>query len=230
MSKTQGIFITGTDTGVGKTWVGCRLVESLVRRGLNVRPRKPVESGCARTGDGLLPADAQALFEAAGRRGSLEEVCPYRLEAALSPERAAALVGLEIGLAQLTLAAQAQADDAWLLVEGAGGFYSPLASDGLNADLAVALGLPVLLVAADRLGCINQVLLTLQAIESRGLKGAGVVLNQVEADRPADMDNAEDLRARITQPVFETTHGLQGQAAQEVFEALATHVIAAAQA
>lgn len=109
------------------------------------------------------------MREAAGSDEPLERVCPYRLEAPLSPERAAALEGLPLSLDRLLVACRAGVTPAdFLLVEGAGGFCSPLAADGLNADLAVALGLPAVLVTADRLGAIHQALVTAEAIERRG--------------------------------------------------------------
>jgi dethiobiotin synthetase len=190
----RGVFITGSDTGVGKTYVGARLAARLVGRGLRVRPRKPVESGCPRV-DGLLqPQDAAAYHDAVSGAEPLQRICPYRFEAALSPERAAALAGVRLLLDDLRTACMKDvgAED-FLLVEGAGGFCSPIASDGLNTDLAVALGLPVLLVSADRLGAIHQVLVTAEAIARRGLELAGVVLNRLAPAQDPLLDNVADL-------------------------------------
>ncbi len=200
MTTRQGIFVTGTDTGVGKTFLATRLIRSLKRLGIPVIPRKPVESGCKRVGDRLVPADALALEEASGSQTNLNEICPYRLEHPLSPERAARLEGVDYGLQDLVNACQVPSDR-FLMVEGAGGFYSPLASNGLNADLALHLNLPVLLVAADRLGCINHVLLTIDAIASRNLTLTAVVLSQSIPESPPHMDNLEDLRSRLGYPV-----------------------------
>lgn len=205
---TQGVFITGTDTGVGKTYIGTALAHLLTQRGVRVCPRKPVESGCLRDGDGLLPQDAVSLHEASRSHEPLERVCPYRLEAPLSPERAAALEGLPLSLERLVSACKAGvAQDDFQLVEGAGGFYSPLTADGLNADLAMALDLPVLLVTADRLGAIHQVLVTAEAIERRGLALADVVLNQVAPLADARMDNAADLARWLGRKVIAVPHG-----------------------
>ena len=205
---TPGLFITGTDTGVGKTWVGAALAYLLVGRGLIVRPRKPVESGCVRgEDDGLLPRDAEILHRAAQSPEPLERVCPYRLRAALSPERAAALEGLDLNLDRLVAACRAGVgEDDFLLVEGAGGFYSPLAAGALNADLATALGLPVLVVVADRLGAINHTLLTVEAVTQRGLKVVGVVLNQATPVTDREMDNAADLARWLGRPVTRVPH------------------------
>ncbi len=199
---THGVFITGTDTGVGKTRVGTAIAHLLLKRGLRVRPRKPVESGCPVGADGLEPQDALALWEAAGYAEPLDRVCRYRLRAAVSPERAAMLEGMTLDFAMLHGACTADiGPEDFLQVEGAGGFYSPLARGTLNADLAAALGLPVLLVAADRLGVINHVLLTVEAIRTRGLALAGIVLSQTTLESDPQMDNAHDLECWLGQPV-----------------------------
>ena len=200
MATRRGIFVTGTDTGVGKTFLATRLIRSLKRLDIPVIPRKPVESGCKRVGDRLIPADALALGEAAGSQANLNEICPFRLEHPLSPERAARLEGIDYDLLDLAKTCQVPSDR-FLIVEGAGGFYSPLAPNGLNADLALHLNLPVLLVAADRLGCINHVLLTVDAIALRDLTLAAVVLSQSIPESPPHMDNLEDLRNRLDHPV-----------------------------
>jgi dethiobiotin synthetase len=200
-----GLFVTGTDTGVGKTRIAAALARLLADRNLIVRPRKPVESGCRREGDRLVPEDAGTLQAAARSDEPLAHICPYSFEPALSPERAAALAGTSLTLDGVRAAClQGVAENDFLLVEGAGGFYSPLASGVLNADLAAALSLPVLLVAADRLGCIGHTLMTVEAINRRGLILAGVVLNRIENHGDPRMNNAEDLSLWLGQQVLVT--------------------------
>lgn len=201
MSNDQhlgGVFITGTDTGVGKTYIGSRLIRSLRARDIPVTPRKPVESGCAAEGTHLIPADGLLLMEAADL-DCLDKVTPYRFKAPLAPPQAATREGQEIRLQQLVNACSRH-DDSIVIVEGAGGFLSPIASDGLNADLAIALGLPVILVVADRLGCINHCLLTIEAIRHRKLHIAGIILNRISDE--GDMQNAEEIKRWIDYPVF----------------------------
>lgn len=206
----RGVFITGTDTGVGKTRVGAALAHLLTGCGLRVRPRKPVESGCPEEAGGLMPQDAWTLREAAGGVDALDSVCPYRLRAPLSPERAARLLeGVPLSLGMLYEACWAEVgDEDFLLVEGAGGFYSPIAEAALNADLAGGLGLPVLVVAADRLGTLNHTLLTVEALRMRGLTLAGPVLNQPHPTAPdaEGMDNAADLERWLHCPVLRLPH------------------------
>ena len=217
----NGLFITGTDTGVGKTVVACALARALVRAGHAVAVRKPVESGCTLRDGTLWPADGAALRRAAGDQETLSTVTPLRLRHALSPERAAHLEGTSLRLYELIAAARTGPPDAFYLIEGAGGFLSPLAQDGLNADLAVMLGLPVVIVAADRLGCINHTLLTAEAIEARGLALTAVVVDAVDAPEHGAMDNCEDLAARLSVPVIGFGHGPEDrQAAERLVEAL----------
>ncbi len=198
----QGVFITGTSTEVGKTHTGVLLCKALREHGINVIPRKPIESGCDPVDGELIPRDATALKQAAGYAGSVNEVCPFRFEPAISPVRAALLAHCELNIEQLVSACLEAGEKGFLVVEGAGGFYSPLTENGLNADLASALQLPVLLVADDKLGVINQVLLSAEAIKLRGLNLIGVVLNETSTDKPAHMDNAADLRELLDCPVF----------------------------
>lgn len=194
-----GLFVTGTDTGIGKTWVGVQLIQALRTRGLAIAPRKPVESGWQTD---TAQTDAGQLALAAGWQGTLEQVCPNRFKAALSPPRAAQQEGQTLRLANLAQQCrEGLSTNPFLYVEGAGGFYSPIAEDGLNADLAQQLGLPVVLVSEDRVGCINHVLLVAEALQRRQLNLVGVVLNP---RYPAvdGMDNLADLRCLLDAPVI----------------------------
>ncbi|MDH5387213.1 MAG: dethiobiotin synthase [Gammaproteobacteria bacterium] len=201
----RGIFVTGTDTDVGKTYVATLLAAQLVKNSIRVIPKKPIESGCQNKDSKIIPADATALKQAATYEGDLSDVCAYRFVAALSPVRAARMENQKITIRQLDQACK-YTGDGFALIEGAGGFYSPLAADGLNADLAEALQLPVLLVANDRLGCINQILLTVEAISNRGLQLVAIVLNAKESQENSDMNNEEDLREYIDTPIYAISH------------------------
>lgn len=202
--SSLGIFITGTDTGVGKTYLSSRLIKALRQHGLSITARKPVESGCYKTSEGsLFPDDGNRLFEAVGN-DSLESITPYRFEAALAPPIAASLEGTSIKLSELS--ASCLPTHGPLIVEGAGGLLSPIAEDGLNADLAVALKLPILIAAPNRLGCINHCLLTCEAAERRGLEIIAIALNQIDATIDERMNNAEELRRLTPYPVLEIPH------------------------
>ena len=207
----QGVFITGTNTDVGKTFIAVAIAKALTARNITVIPRKPIESGCIKHNDELIPQDASALKQAANYNGSLSEVCPYRFEPPISPVRAAHLANKILTTEQLVNICLEGSEDGFMLIEGAGGFYSPLAENGLNADLAVALQLPVLLVADDRLGVLSQVLLNVEAIQMRGLPLAGVVMNQLEEAHSEHMDNTADLRERLDCPVFHNQYSIDGE-------------------
>ena len=203
----SGLFITATDTGAGKTFVGTRLVEALTAGGYKVAVRKPAESGCPEIDGQLVPMDASALHKAAEGWEALDTVCPFVLRDPLSPPRAARRMKRKLFLDELTAACTMPDEADFMLVEGAGGLFAPLAEDALNADLAKALDLPVLLVVPDKLGAINQALLGIHAVTHYGLKLAGVVLNQVEPELPRGMDNAADLRLWTGAPLMRLAHG-----------------------
>lgn len=201
----KGLFVTGTDTDVGKTWIGSKLVAELNKLAIDVQVRKPIESGWPIKD--VTTTDAWKLAEALGQISQLDIICPNRFSAALSPDRAAMLEGEKIMLEQLhqDCINQIKKDD-FLYVEGAGGFYSPISNDGLNADLAVLLQLPVLLVVEDRLGCINQTLLNIEAIRSRGLTLSAIALNQSNHVEVDGMDNFSDIKKRVNCEVVAFSH------------------------
>ncbi len=197
----NGIFITGTDTHVGKTYVACKIAAELVSRHINVIPRKPVESGCQLIHGQLIADDAVKLHQASQSSEPLENICRYRFNEAISPARAARLNNKEVSLTQLHQACTSNINqDDFLLVEGAGGFFSPICENALNADLAKALQLPVVLIAENRLGTINQVLLSLHAIQHYNLNIKAIVLNQISIQNSTD--NFDELCQLTTVPVF----------------------------
>ena len=186
------LFITGTDTGVGKTFVACALARALRARGLRVAVMKPVETGVA--GE---PEDALRLRAAAEDPAPLDDICPYRLRAPLAPAVAARLEGRAIDVDRLSqdiLRRAATADV--LLVEGAGGILVPIRDTTTYADLAAQVGLPVLIVGANRLGTINHCALTARAAVAAGLTVRGFVLSEPAAQRDESAaTNAETIAA-----------------------------------
>ncbi len=191
----RGLFVTGTDTGVGKTEVSCALLSGARAAGLDVAAMKPAESGVTPG----APTDAGRLAAAAGAGDDPALVCPYRFDAPLAPAVAARLDGVEVRLEVILDAARAlAARHAALLVEGAGGLLVPLTERATYADLAVALGLPVLVVARAGLGTVNHTALTVEALRARGLAVAGVILNRAAAvDDPSVPHNAAEIE-RLT--------------------------------
>jgi dethiobiotin synthetase len=177
-------FVSGTDTGVGKTTVGRALLAAGTARGLRTRCCKPVESGCTRSADGALVAqDAEALWTATDRVQPLESACLYRFEEPVAPGVAAERAGQSIDLDEVArhVGRLAESTPDLLVVEGAGGLLVPLGDGRSIADLAVALSFPLLLVARPGLGTINHTLLTIEAAWSRGLAVRGVIFSFVPA-------------------------------------------------
>ena len=170
----RGLFVTGTDTGVGKTVLSAALLAAMVAAGERVRAHKPIVTGLGEP-SGPWPADHELLASAAGM--TPEEVAPRRYGPAVSPHLAAQLAGERVDPEDLVMRARAAGgDEATLIVEGVGGLLAPLAEDYTVRDLAVALGLPLLIAARPELGTINHTLLTLQSARAVGLDVRAVVL------------------------------------------------------
>lgn len=205
--KTPGLFITGTDTGVGKTYVASLIVRALAAAGLRVGVYKPAASGCRRQDGLLLSDDALALWNAAGRPGALAAVCPQCFAAPLAPHLAAQAQGETIDPVRLRRGLDYWRDRSDVVViEGAGGLLSPLGDDEYVADLALDFGYPLVVVTANRLGTIHQTLATLVAAATfrGGLEVAGVILNEPGV-RPTDestASNYDELCRRCVPPVL----------------------------
>ncbi len=181
-----GIFVSGTDTGVGKTVVACALVRGLRAAGLDVGVMKPVETGVGPDG----PIDASALRDAAQASESLVEICPIQLPLPAAPEAAAAAARREIGIDEIKRAYRRLATrHEVVIVEGAGGLLVPLSQGFDMSDLAARLDLPVLLVARASLGTINHTRLAVEACASRGLELLGVVISYAAGEN-SDADEA----------------------------------------
>lgn len=228
MGDCRGLFITGTNTGVGKTYVGAMIARALVAEGHRVGVYKPVESGCRREGNTLIAADARQLWEAAGMPGDRSRVCPQRFEAALSPPQAAALENKRVDsqLLRSGLDYWRERSD-FVLVEGAGGLMSPLSAKDYNADLAVDLGLPLLIVAVNELGAINatlQTIITARVVAPK-LPIVGIVLSQTErrTDDRSMKTNASDIADCSEAPLLAALdYGQQDFAADVDWFALAS--------
>lgn len=207
-SHCRGLFVVGTDTGVGKTYVAARIARDLAEIGWKVGVYKPAASGCRQSGKSLVSDDAVALWEAAGRPGKLSAVCPQRFTAPLAPHLAAKEERKEIDSKKLR-----RGLDYWLrrsdvvIVEGAGGLMSPVGEKDYVADLARDFGFPLIVVAANRIGTINHTLQTLIAAQAfgSGLPVAGIVLNDIlprNAGDPSVAVNRCELELRCVPPVL----------------------------
>ena len=204
IARTRGVFITGTDTEVGKTVVATAMVRSLVDAGHRIAVMKPIAAGADPTPQGPQNADALELMAAANVPASYETVNPYCLKLPASPHIAAANEGISIKLAPIVQAfgRLTRASDL-VVVEAAGGWQAPINEVETMAAVAVALDLPVVLVVGLRLGCLNHALLTARAIEDSGLTLAGWVGNHLQSRFEYSAENIATLEARLAAPLLD---------------------------
>lgn len=204
--RKRAYFITGTGTGVGKTFVTAGLCRALLALGKDPGIMKPVETGCRVCNGALHPADAVALKKAARSADPIDEINPYRFGLPVAPSVAARFAGVKISLGNIAKAYKklCAAHDV-MLVEGAGGFMTPLTGTRTVAELAARLRLPLIIVTSNRLGAINSTLLTVEAAKKRGFNIAGVVLNSTETldrnDKSIDT-NADEITRHSAVPVI----------------------------
>ncbi|MGB9430549.1 MAG: dethiobiotin synthase [Gammaproteobacteria bacterium] len=199
----RGVFITGTDTGVGKTLVAAGLLRVFAREGLHAVGMKPVASGALQTPEGLRNEDALALQAAANTSRPYALVNPYVFVPPIAPHLAAAEAGISIELSHILEAFQRlYAGVNAVVVEGVGGWQVPLSDNAGVPDLARALGLPVILVVGLRLGCLNHALLTARAIRADGLALAGWVANGIDPGFERRAGNLATLRQAISAPLL----------------------------
>jgi len=198
-----GWFITGTDTGVGKTRIACLLLEALAREGKPAMGMKPVASGCRATGAGPRSEDAEKLLAASAGSADYTEINPYAFIPAIAPHLAARETGVEIRLEKILENFQRLQHRApWLVVEGIGGWMVPLGENQAMADVARAVGLPAILVVGLRLGCLNHALLTAAAIRRDGVALAGWIANQIDPAMTHVEENIDALRGSIDAPLL----------------------------
>ena len=218
MSSVPGYFITGTDTGVGKTVVTLGLMQYLQQQGVTVAAMKPVAAGCEQTAAVLRNDDAVQLMQQSSISLDYDQVNPYAFEPAIAPHIAASQCGVRIEPERI-LRTYSELTDLvdCVLVEGAGGWLVPLNDSATMADLAVQLGLNTILVVGIRLGCLNHALLSAAAIQSSGLKFAGWVANCLPSTRAGAVDeNINSLKSRISAPLLGIVPALSGVSAKAV--------------
>lgn len=200
---SKGYFVTGTDTGVGKTWASLAIMAHLQQQGHTVVGMKPVASGCERVAGGLRNEDALLIQQQGSLPLPYDTVNPYAFAPAIAPHIAAKQAKVQIRLDTLRadyLQLTQQAE--WVIVEGAGGWLVPLNDSDNMADLAKTISLPVVLVVGLRLGCINHALLSAQSIRAHGCQLAGWIANTLEPQMPCLEENIASIAARIAAPLL----------------------------
>lgn len=199
--EPRGYFITGTDTSVGKTRCAVALCHAMAARGLRVAAMKPIASGCMQSVQGLRNDDAQALLAAMNVRADYSDVNPYAFEPAIAPHIAAAQCATAVDYSVLDRSFERlrlQSDV--VIVEGAGGWLTPLDQGRSFADIAQRWQLDIIMVVGLRLGCLNHALLTRDGIEAKGLRLIGWVCNRIDPELPFAEQNLETLRERLAAP------------------------------
>ena len=200
----KGVFVTGTDTGVGKTLAACALIHALAARGLCVVPMKPIAAGAVQRAGRWINEDTELLMHAAGldpARAAI--ITPVLLREPMAPHIAARREGRTISLEPVFDAyARLQRSGAFMVVEGVGGFRVPLGEGLDTVDMAKRFALPVVLVVGMRLGCLNHALLTVQAVQAAGLPLAGWIANHIDAQMSAPDENVATLEAEIPAPLL----------------------------
>ncbi len=201
--KPAGYFVTGTDTGVGKTLAAVALTGALAARGVRVAVMKPVAAGTVKTPDGEFNDDALELLAASTVKAPSEDVNPYLLKTPASPHLAARADGIAIRHERIAASfTRLRAASDLVMVEGAGGWLSPISATETMADVAEKLDLPVLLVVGMRLGCLNHALLTRDAVRARGMRFAGWIANKLATEMPLANANIETLAERFGMPAL----------------------------
>lgn len=200
-ASRPSFFVTGTDTGVGKTVVACALARAFAAAGERVAVMKPIASGAERTAEGLRNADALALIQAANVPLTYAQVNPFCFEPAISPHIAAedARIEVDIGTIKAGFVALRTISDR-VVVEGAGGWLAPINARETMADLARALGIPAVLVVALRLGCLNHAELSWRAIGNHGVAFAGWIANRASSPMEREAENLATLTRRLGGP------------------------------
>jgi dethiobiotin synthetase len=229
----RGLFITGTEAGVGKTLIGCALAFAAHARGMRVGVMKPIETGCRQVAGILEPADARGLAYAAASDLPIELICPYRYQSPLVPPAAAEADHVDppdiLEIAEAYRKINARSD--FVIVEGIGGLATPIgwSTPRLrpkdSTDLARALNVDVVVVAANRAGCLNASILTVHHARSRGVDVVGIILNDADASSaPAAETNLESLRKVTDVPIFGRIRFKQ-PVTREIIDALLPRVV-----
>lgn len=201
--KNNKIFISGTNTEVGKTFITVNIIKLLQSKGYLVNPYKPVETGCRKRLSKLVPNDSSLFHKTIKKRMSLDKINPYRFLEPISPATAIKLSKKRITINNYLAKYKSLPDCDFSVIEGAGGLLSPLASDGFNIDLIKKIKAPTILVAKDEIGVINNVMLSLNILKQYKIKVLAVILNRIDKVQPTGMNNYEEIEALVKTPLVQ---------------------------
>jgi len=197
------IFITGTNTEVGKTFITKNLIERIQLKGYSVSPFKPVETGCIKKSLTLIPHDSMIYFRAINKKIALDQINPYRFPEPISPAAAIKRSKRKVTINDYLSKLKDLPNSDLTMIEGAGGLCSPLAPDGYNIDLIRKVKVPTVLVAKDEIGVINNVILSLSMLQKYKIKVLAIVLNRKVSSQPDGMNNYQEIKSLTKVPLIQ---------------------------
>ena len=203
MKKQFKLFISGTGTDVGKTFVTENLIYLLKAKGFTVSPYKPIETGCKKNKSKLIPSDASKFHKLIDKEIDIDLINPYRFQQPISPNRAIRLANKKIFINDYIGRSKLLPKNDYLIVEGAGGLYSPISTDGYNIDLIKKMKIPTVLVAKDEIGVINNILLSLDLLKKYKISVLAIILNKINSLQPNGMDNHKDMKSLTKIPLIQ---------------------------
>ena len=201
--KYKKIFISGTNTEVGKTFISENIIKMFELKGIMVSPFKPIETGCRMKSSKLLPHDSTIFFKAIHKRITLDQINPYRFIEPISPAAAIKRSRKKIYISSYVKKLKDLPISDITIIEGAGGLCSPLASDGYNIDLIKRINIPTILVAKDEIGVINNVMLSINILQKYRIKVLAIVLNRKSNKQPEGMNNYKEIKALTKIPLVQ---------------------------
>ena len=197
------IFITGTNTEVGKTFIAKNLIERIQLKGYSVSPYKPVETGCMKKSLTLIPRDSMIYFRAVNKKIALDQINPYRFLEPISPAAAIKRSKRKVTINDYLSKLKDLPKSDLTIIEGAGGLCSPLAPDGYNIDLIRKAKVSTVLVAKDEIGVINNVILSLSMLQKYKIKVLAIVLNRKVSSQPDGMNNYQEIKSLTRVPLIQ---------------------------
>jgi len=203
VKKQFKLFISGTGTDVGKTFVTENLIYLLKAKGFTVSPYKPIETGCKKNKSKLIPSDASKFYKLIDKEIDIDLINPYRFQQPISPNRAIRLANKKIFIDDYISRSKLLPKNDYLIVEGAGGLYSPISTDGYNIDLIKKMKIPTVLVAKDEIGVINNILLSLDLLKKYKISVLAIILNKINSLQPNGMDNHKDMKSLTKIPLIQ---------------------------
>ena len=197
------IFITGTNTEVGKTFITKNIINHVQLKGYSVSPYKPVETGCIKKSSTLIPRDSMIYFRAVNKKIALDQINPYRFLEPISPAAAIKRSKRKVTINDYLSKLKDLPNSDLTIIEGAGGLCSPLAPDGYNIDLIRKVKVPTVLVAKDEIGVINNVILSLSMLQKYKIKVLAIVLNRKVSSQPDGMNNYQEIKSLTKVPLIQ---------------------------